>query len=131
MTTQLYEDMQPSVDPDAQRQYAVQVAEERERELDHAVGRGALRPEDRDRWRDRLRREPDVVIDILRDLPGDPALAERNFEADPRLRSLDRQVGKWLEIPDDDRVIHYDADADTSASELAYRQLADALRPGR
>jgi hypothetical protein len=44
------------VDPEAQRVYEAEAVEARERELDAAVGRGAIRAADRETWRDRLRR---------------------------------------------------------------------------
>ena len=109
MTTSYDEhDLMPGVrvpvDPDAQRAFEAELAETRECELDHALCRGAIRTSDREKWRNRLRREPDLATDVLRDLPGDERLAGRALEGDPRLLMLERQWAEFKRDRADDRV---------------------------
>jgi hypothetical protein len=59
-----------------------------ERDLDAAVARGAVEMHDRPAWRTRYAKAPDLTVEILDALPGDPALADRAYAEDPRIRGL-------------------------------------------
>ena len=75
--------------------------------LDAAVGRGAVAIEDRAAWRRRYERAPETIREILDELPGDPAQAERAFEQDERIRSLADQFDDYMGVPEADRVRAY------------------------
>jgi hypothetical protein len=77
---------------------------------------------DRDIWRDRLRREPELGREIIEDLPSNHALAEKAFVEDPRLRAMSDEWEDRCGIPREDREREF-ADEELSAADRAVRYL--------
>lgn len=117
-----WRDVDVPVDSDIARSYGHARNEAVDAVLDAAIARGAITS--RSEWRDRLRRNFDLVSEVLNDLPGHDATADRAFAKDKRLRDMADQFDAYLGIEEDDRVREFAEDAALPEGERMYRQFA-------